>query len=211
MASPKRLWQSPHGEPPSERRNQADVPLGSGSATHSVWRTQKSGICSLRADHPGRQRCCSDRAGWRLQRAGILARHSLIAGRHPADLASPIPVHRRRPRHAQKLQYRANGTLLGHTVDVRAPDRRNLIYQRHVEPIRAGPSVLHMRTIWRFFVDGSGRWSWEELQPDKSLVRRSASSFEHYDECVADAKRSGYKFEASQDSSPRSMSVRKRT
>lgn len=67
-----------------------------------------------------------------------------------------------------------------------------------------------MRSVWRFYVDASGHWCWERLQSDKTVAQRSSGSFEHYDDCVEDAKRAGYKFEASQAASPRSMSIRKR-
>ncbi|HEY9446347.1 MAG TPA: hypothetical protein VIQ62_04670 [Burkholderiales bacterium] len=67
-----------------------------------------------------------------------------------------------------------------------------------------------MRTIWRFFVDETGRWRWEELHTDKTVIRGSEGSFAHYDECLKAAKQAGYEFEASQQASPRSMSTRKR-
>lgn len=68
-----------------------------------------------------------------------------------------------------------------------------------------------MRIVWRFFADASGRWCWEQLSPEKAVVRASTTSFESYDECVADAQQAGYRFESSQAGSPRSMSIRKRT
>jgi len=67
-----------------------------------------------------------------------------------------------------------------------------------------------MKTVWRFYADEAGRWRWEESKADKTLLRQSGSSFPCYEECMNDAKRAGYEYEASQPASPRSMSTRSR-
>lgn len=98
----------------------------------------------------------------------------------------------------------------GHRDGVAGAIALNRSSHRHVERVTHFDPIVIMRPVWRFFVDGSGLWCWEELTGDKTVARRSARTFESYDECVADARRAGYTFEASQQGSPRSMSIRKR-
>lgn len=124
----------------------------------------------------------------------------------------PIPsVRKNRLDYRWKCNSAPNTRFCCHTGDIRDVLAREPTIPAACRTDSTGIVVFLMRTVWRFFVDASGLWYWEELRADKSLVRRSASSFEHYDDCVNDAKRAGYKFEASQEGSPRSTSIRKRT
>jgi len=66
-----------------------------------------------------------------------------------------------------------------------------------------------MNTTWRFYVGEDGLWQWEELQPDRVVIRHSAVSYQQYEECLTGAKRAGYVFSPAQAKSPRSTSVRK--
>lgn len=64
-----------------------------------------------------------------------------------------------------------------------------------------------MNCVWRFFANDDGLWQWQQIVNGET-VAQSRSSYEDYDACVKDAKQRGYKFEASQQPSPRSISLR---
>jgi hypothetical protein len=66
-----------------------------------------------------------------------------------------------------------------------------------------------MNTTWRFYIGEDGLWQWEELRPDRVVIRRSTTSYERYEECLTGAKRAGYVFSPAQEKSPRSTSIRK--
>jgi len=66
-----------------------------------------------------------------------------------------------------------------------------------------------MNTTWRFYVGEDALWHWEELRPDKEVIKRSPTAYDKYEECLAGAKRAGYDFAPAQEKGPRSTSVRK--
>lgn len=60
-----------------------------------------------------------------------------------------------------------------------------------------------VKSVWRFYTNRDGCWRWEELNAnDKTLIRRSPACYKEYDECVAAARRAGYRFEAAQVAGP---------
>jgi hypothetical protein len=55
-----------------------------------------------------------------------------------------------------------------------------------------------MRHTWRFYSDADGKWRWQTLNTDRSLISESSKGFDTYDACLAAAKKHGYVFEATQ-------------
>jgi hypothetical protein len=55
-----------------------------------------------------------------------------------------------------------------------------------------------MRYTWRFYVTDDGRWRWQKLGNELTVVTESSQSFDNYESCVAAATKSGYVFEATQ-------------
>lgn len=49
-----------------------------------------------------------------------------------------------------------------------------------------------MSTIWRFYVEG-GNWRWQKLNMDRSVDVEAPAGFNEYQDCVADARKSGFK------------------
>ena len=49
-------------------------------------------------------------------------------------------------------------------------------------------------TIWRFFLDESKKWRWQQVSVSRVVVPDSQQSFEAYEACVADAEAQGYVF-----------------
>jgi hypothetical protein len=45
---------------------------------------------------------------------------------------------------------------------------------------------------WHIYEDGSGRWHWELIDQQHNVVLQSRASFAARDECVRDARASGY-------------------
>ncbi len=60
-----------------------------------------------------------------------------------------------------------------------------------------------MRRAWRFFVDSEGRWQWQMLGPNQTVIAASPSSYEIYEQCIAAATAAGYAFEQAQPPLPR--------
>ena len=55
-----------------------------------------------------------------------------------------------------------------------------------------------MAFTWRFYADSDGRWHWEKLAPDRTVVAQSAQGFDDYERCKAAAAENGYVFERAQ-------------
>jgi hypothetical protein len=55
-----------------------------------------------------------------------------------------------------------------------------------------------MRRIWRFFATEDGRWQWQQIADDRTVVAQSGLSYVDYDHCVAAARTVGYIYEAAQ-------------
>ena len=46
--------------------------------------------------------------------------------------------------------------------------------------------------IWRFYSDAAHQWRWERLAFDGAVREHSASGYEQYEDCVANATERGY-------------------
>lgn len=49
-----------------------------------------------------------------------------------------------------------------------------------------------MSTIWRFYRN-SGRWRWQRLNMDRSVEVEAPAGFSQYQDCVADARKNGFR------------------
>jgi hypothetical protein len=63
--------------------------------------------------------------------------------------------------------------------------------------------MIIMKTVWRFYCGTDGRWRWQQLATDHTVVAESKASYEHYEHCLAAAQAEGYVFHPSQATSPR--------
>lgn len=54
-----------------------------------------------------------------------------------------------------------------------------------------------MNLVWRFYMDQAHRWRWQHLAIDRTVVAESAKGFGDYEDCLTDAKNSGYVFHPS--------------
>jgi hypothetical protein len=52
--------------------------------------------------------------------------------------------------------------------------------------------------IWRFYTEPRHEWKWQQLSVVGAVITESTRSYTSYDECVADAKDSGYVLEPAQ-------------
>jgi hypothetical protein len=55
-----------------------------------------------------------------------------------------------------------------------------------------------MNVIWRFFVDETNNWKWQQLSADKTVVAESPTGFAEYEACLASAKSNGHVYLPSQ-------------
>ena len=59
-----------------------------------------------------------------------------------------------------------------------------------------------MNLIWRFFSGADGRWSWQHLTLDQTILEASDAEYREYEGCVANAEKHGYRFAASKSTRP---------
>ena len=52
--------------------------------------------------------------------------------------------------------------------------------------------------VWRFYTEPHHEWKWQRLSVVGAVITESTRSYSSYDECVADAKDSGYVLEPAQ-------------
>ena len=62
--------------------------------------------------------------------------------------------------------------------------------------------------IWRFFTDANGKWKWQQLAFDKSVIEESKTPYKEYEECLADARARGYIFRPALSTRPESTAPR---
>ena len=46
--------------------------------------------------------------------------------------------------------------------------------------------------IWRFYADSARQWRWEKLAFDTTVLERSKAGYKQYEDCLANARESGY-------------------
>lgn len=46
---------------------------------------------------------------------------------------------------------------------------------------------------WKFYRDTNGEWRWQRIAPNGKVVGASTESYKNRDDCVANARRHGYK------------------
>jgi hypothetical protein len=51
-----------------------------------------------------------------------------------------------------------------------------------------------MSLIWRFYVDERRLWRWQQLSVSRAVIAESASGYEMYEACIANATEQGYVF-----------------
>ncbi len=56
--------------------------------------------------------------------------------------------------------------------------------------------------VWRFYSEPHNEWKWQRLSVVGDVITESTRGYISYDECVADAKRSGYVSEPAQTRKP---------
>ena len=59
-------------------------------------------------------------------------------------------------------------------------------------PRQARLAYPQTRVVWRFFVDSSSQWRWQQLAFDGTVVDHSKSHYVQYEACVTDAAKHGY-------------------
>ena len=52
--------------------------------------------------------------------------------------------------------------------------------------------------VWTFRKDDADKWHWQRLSPDGEILIAAAIAFSTMEECMADARRRGYKGAASE-------------
>lgn len=74
------------------------------------------------------------------------------------------------------------------------------------------PSATNDSTMdltWHFYANTERMWRWERLSADKVVVERSATVYDNYDACVADAQKHGYRYSVAKSTRPpRTPSIR---
>jgi hypothetical protein len=51
-----------------------------------------------------------------------------------------------------------------------------------------------MNVIWRFYMDGSHRWNWQQIGAGQVIVAESSRGYSNYEACLANATELGYVF-----------------
>jgi hypothetical protein len=46
--------------------------------------------------------------------------------------------------------------------------------------------------VWDFKKDGTGRWHWQRQSLRRELMEEGRTSFDRFEDCMADAQRCGY-------------------
>jgi hypothetical protein len=59
-----------------------------------------------------------------------------------------------------------------------------------IERIRSGNPQLQL--IWRFYIDSTREWRWQQLAFDGTVVERSKTAYPEYEACLANACKHGY-------------------
>jgi len=52
--------------------------------------------------------------------------------------------------------------------------------------------TANVSDVWHFKKDHDGRWNWQKESLYHDILQEGRAGFPGFDECVADAKRSGY-------------------
>ena len=66
-----------------------------------------------------------------------------------------------------------------------------------------GPRMLALRasakpnTIWRFYTDSRQRWRWQCISVQREVIAESPKAYRKYEQCLDDARESGYVFHPS--------------
>lgn len=55
-----------------------------------------------------------------------------------------------------------------------------------------------MNLIWRFYRDQDGRWKWQHLRFDQTVLAESKTAYKEYEGCIENAREEGYEFQPSQ-------------
>lgn len=54
-----------------------------------------------------------------------------------------------------------------------------------------------MNFIWRFYMDETQRWKWQQLSASKEILRESTEAYKNYEACLVDAKAKGHVYHPS--------------